>query len=192
VAAAGVAGLVAVAAVFLIGADDSGSDPGALRRAGCTVQAFPAQGRQHVQAVPKNFKYNSSPPTSGPHHPQPAPFDVYDEPVEQFRLVHNLEHGGVVIQYGRQVPRRTVDALVAWYREDPNGIVIAPLPALGRVIALAAWTADVDASGAVSENGQGILAKCTRFDEDAFNAFMDEYAFRAPERFPRDQLAPGN
>lgn len=191
VAAVGVAGLVAVAAVFLIGAGDSGSDPGALRRAGCTVQAFPAQGRQHVEQLAKNFEYNSFPATSGPHHPQPAPFDVYDEPVEQFRLVHNLEHGGAVIQYGRQVPQQTVDALVEWYRDDPNGIVIAPLPALGRVIALAAWTADVDASGAVSENGQGILAKCTRFDEDAFDAFIDEYAFRGPERFPKDQLAPG-
>jgi hypothetical protein len=188
----GVVGLIVIAALFAFGGDnDSGSGPSALREAGCTLQAFPAQSRDHVQGLPKGFKYNSSPPTSGPHHPQPAPFDVYEEPVEQFRLVHNLEHGGVVIQYGRRVPEQTVNQIVEWYRDDPNGIVIAPLPSLGNTIALAAWTAEVDASGGAEARGEGILAKCERFDEEAFDSFMDEFAFRGPERFPEDQLAPG-
>jgi hypothetical protein len=187
----GVVGLIVIGALFAFGGDnDSSSGPGALREAGCTLQAFPAQSRDHVQELPENFKYNSSPPTSGPHHPQPAPFDVYEEPVEQYRLVHNLEHGGVIIQYGRQVAEQTVDQIVQWYRDDPNGIVIAPLPSLGRTIALAAWTAEVDASGAAEGRGEGILAKCTRFDEEAFDGFVDAYGFRGPERFPRELLTP--
>jgi hypothetical protein len=188
----GLVALIVVGALFAFGGDnDSGSGPSALREAGCTLQAFPAQSRDHVQELPEDFKYNSSPPTSGPHHPQPAPFDVYEEPVEQFRLVHNLEHGGVVIQYGRRVPEQTVNQIVDWYRDEPNGIVIAPLPSLGNTIALAAWTAEVDASGAAEGRGEGILAKCERFDEKAFDSFMDEFAFRGPERFPEDQLSPG-
>ncbi len=105
-------------------------------------------------------------------------------------MVHNLEHGGVVIQYGRRVPEATVRQLVEWYRDDPNGIVIAPLPALGSTIALAAWNADLSTTGELRSE-RGILAKCTRFDEAAFDAFMDDYAFRGPERFPEQQLAPG-
>jgi hypothetical protein len=190
--ALGFVGIAAVLALYAFSGDGGGrSAAAALDEAGCTLTTYVAQGRNHVQQLPKNFKYNSFPPTSGPHHPQPAPFDVYEDPVEQFRLVHNLEHGGVVIQYGRRVPEQTVNEIVRWYRGDPNGIVIAPLPALGAKIALAAWNADVDASGASAERGQGLLALCTRFDEGAFDAFMDAYAFKGPERFPKDALAPG-
>jgi Protein of unknown function (DUF3105) len=191
-AALGIAGLVAVTALFAFGGGgESSSAAEEVRAAGGTLRTFPAQSRQHVEQLPDDFEYNSFPPTSGPHHPIPAPFDVYDQPVEQFRLVHNLEHGGVVIQYGRSVPEAEVNRLIEWYRRDPNGIVIAPLPRLGSRIALAAWNADVDAGGTVSGEGQGILAILPRFDETAFDAFMDAYAFRGPERFPKDQLAPG-
>lgn len=189
--ALGFIGVAAVLALYAFGGNGGGSAATALDEAGCTLTTFVSQGRNHVQQLPKNFKYNSFPPTTGPHHPQPAPFDVYPEPVEQYRLVHNLEHGGVVIQYGRQISEAAVNEIVEWYRKDPNGIVIAPLPGLGAKIALAAWNADVEASGASAERGQGILATCPRFDEEAFSAFMDAYAFQGPERFPEDALAPG-
>ncbi len=39
-------------------------------------------------------------PTTGPHNPVPAPFDFYEDPVDPLRLVHNQEHGGVVLHYG--------------------------------------------------------------------------------------------
>lgn len=190
-AALGFIGLAAVIGLYAFGGNGGGTAATVLDEAGCTLTTFVGQGRNHVQQLPKNFKYNSFPPTTGPHNPQPAPFDVYSEPVEQFRLVHNLEHGGVVIQYGRQITEATVNEIVEWYRRNPNGIVIAPLPGLGGKIALTAWNADVDASGASTERGQGILATCSRFDDEAFEAFKDEYAFQGPERFPEDALAPG-
>jgi Protein of unknown function (DUF3105) len=167
------------------------SDVAAIRDAGCTIETFPAQPREHVERLKKGFRYNSTPPTSGPHHPQPAPFDVYDEPVAQIRLVHDLEHGGVVIQYGDEIPDATVAEIVDWYRDDPNGIVIAPFPELGDRIALAAWNAEADRPGEAPEPGRGILAKCPSFDKDAFEAFVDVYGFKGPERFPREGLTPG-
>ncbi len=176
--------------MFAFGGDKSSA--AALREAGCSVQTFPAQRRQHVEQLPKGFKYNSSPPTSGPHHPQAAPFDVYDEPVDQIRLVHNLEHGGVVIQYGRDVPRAQVDELVEWYRDDPNGIVIAPLPALGDRISLGAWYSPEQPEGETAEPpARGVLAKCPRFEAEAFDAFLERYGFQGPERFAREQMPPG-
>ena len=163
----GVVGLIVIGALFAFGGDnDSSSGPGALREAGCTLQAFPAQSRDHVQELPENFKYNSSPPTSGPHHPQPAPFDVYEEPVEQFRLVHNLEHGAVAIQYGERVPEATVARLQEYYREDPNGLIVAPHPRLNDEIALTAWTH---------------LAKGKRFD--AADRTVQHHGFRSISRW---------
>ena len=184
-----VAALVVGAAVYAFGGSEKAET--VLQGAGCTLNTYPGQGQRHVTELPRGFKYNSFPPTSGPHHQQQAPLDVYEQPVEQIRLVHNLEHGAVVIQYGRGIPRSEVDAMVEWYRSNPNGLLIAPLPALNNRISLAAWTAEFDETGARVVSEQGHLAKCPRFDEAAFDAFVDEYGFRGPERATREQLPPG-
>ena len=55
---------------------------------------------KHLQSPDAKVKYNSFPPSSGPHYQQPAPWGIYTDPVKQTILVHNLEHGGIVIQYG--------------------------------------------------------------------------------------------
>jgi hypothetical protein len=182
-------GLMALAAVLGFVLLRDGGASAALTEAGCTVTRHASQGRDHVEELEEGFEYNSMPPTTGPHHGQPLAWDVYDEPLEQMRVVHNLEHGGLVIQYGEGVAPAEVDAIVEWYREDPNGIIVAPLAELGDEIALAAWIAPENA-GPETE-GEGVLAKCTRFDQEAFDEFKDTYGFRGPERFPREEMTPG-
>jgi hypothetical protein len=178
IASSGVILLAAVVlGILLLG---RGGDDTELRRtmeaAGCTLQTFPSQGRDHTQDPAANVDYNSTPPTSGTHHFQPAIWDFYDRPVNQLQSVHNLEHGGIVIQYGSAVPDATVTQIEEFYRGDPNGMLVAPLPALGNKVALSAWTH---------------LGTCTAFDEEAFSAFRDAYRFRGPEAFPADRLEPG-
>jgi hypothetical protein len=155
----------------------------------------PSQRAGHVTELPKGFKYNSFPPTSGPHDAQWVLWNVYDRPVPQINLVHNLEHGGLAVQYGSQVPKATVDQIVAWYSEDPNGIVVAPLPSLGKRIALTAWTAeyggDPDDPSSKIAHSEGRLATCPTFDEDAFNEFRDDYRYNGVERFEPEHLQPG-
>lgn len=171
--------VVVVVAVVVIALAASGGEgiASTLQAAGCTVQNPPPQGRQHVLELKKSFKYNSFPPTSGPHHPSPAIWNVYDQPVPEIHLVHNLEHGGVIVQYGDKVPESTVQQIVSWYGEDPNGMIVAPLPALGSKIALTAWTH---------------LATCSNgFNEGAFTKFRDAYRYKGPEPFPPSALAPG-
>jgi Protein of unknown function (DUF3105) len=194
VAAAGFVGLGG--ALLLLAFGGSSDARGALEAAGCTLETVPVRfpdgdrSNTHFDVLPEGWEYPSDPPGGGPHFPTPAPFDVYTEPVEPYRLVHNLEHGAVVIWYGRDVPQAEVDRIVEWYRESPNGIVIASLPRLGNTIGLSAWNADVSATGEVS-NDRSFVAKCRRFDAEAFSAFKDAYAFKAPERFPSDALEPG-
>ena len=187
IAALGILGLVAALALFAFGREGSGSPEsasGALAGARCTIRSFPALDRGHVETPPKN--YNSFPPSSGPHSPAPAPWNAYDEQVQQFILVHNLEHGGVIVQYGSGIPDSDVEQILEWYRDDPNGIVVAPLPALKSRIALVAWTGEEEGEG------NGNVAMCPRFDAGAFDAFKGAYGFKAPERFPREILTPGS
>jgi hypothetical protein len=181
--------VVAVVAAVVLGGGSSAD--ATLRAAGCTIVKKPAMGRQHVNTLAKGFKYNTFPPTTGPHFPSPPVWDFYDAPIEQFRLIHNLEHGGVVIQYGKDVPDSTVAEIRDWYFHDPNGIVVAPLPALGAQISLGAWTAPDATPGQTPGPGQGVLAKCPSFDARAFDAFTDTYGFRGPERYPRSAMQPG-
>jgi hypothetical protein len=188
VAGSGIVGLAFAIALFVFfGGSASAAEK--LEAANCQLQEVQASASaQHVQNPPPRSDYNTWPPTSGKHFGTPAPWDVYPEPVEQYRLVHNLEHGGIVVQYGDDIPEATVEEIVAWYRDDPNGIVIAPLPELGDRITLGAWTAPDSRESEAP--GRAYLARCPAFDEDAFEAFKDAYGFRAPERFPRDDLAP--
>jgi len=170
----------AVGIALAVGGGGSSSTPTALAGGACTLQTFPAQGRQHTPPykVPKDFKYNSTPPTSGPHDPSPAIWDVYDSPIDQKVLLHNLEHGGIVVQYGNKVPPGQVNQIIAWYRQDPNGLIIAPYPVLGSKIATTDWTH---------------LLSCTRFDAGAFSKFRDDYRYHGPESgFSAQYYQPGN
>jgi hypothetical protein len=166
----------------------------------CEIQTVEAQGQRHVTRLPRDFEPNSYPRTSGPHHSAPLVYDEYPEPVPQLNLVHNLEHGAVAIQYGPDVPDATVAEVVAWYRNDPRGLIVAPLPEdeeaedLSDKIAMTAWVAereDEDNPQSRITKQEGKLAICSTFDEDAFNDFLDDYRAHGPEGFALDQLAPG-
>jgi hypothetical protein len=135
--------------------------------------------------------WNSNPPTSGPHYGQQAVWGSYDEPVPLVQTVHNLEHGGVVIHYGPRVPQADVEKLRSFYSDDPNGLVVAPLPSNGDKITLSAWTAP-DASTGTRDRGRGWLASCTKFDEGAFESFLEAHRYKGPERIPPELLTPGS
>lgn len=176
--AAAVGLLAIVGATFAFGVVGGGaSGPGgALREAGCTFRTFPDQGANHIERPSNTPRYNSDPPTSGTHLSQPAVWGAYDEPVEKQALIHNLEHGGVVIQYGDKVPETAVAAINEFYSGDPGGLIVAALPKLGDTIALTAWTK---------------LAVCPSYDSSASEAFVDAFRFKGPERLPPDALQPG-
>lgn len=163
------------------GAATSNGDPRAvLEAAGCTLRSAKGQGRDHTDDLNAKIDYNTFPPTTGRHYEQWAPWGIYDEPLSQVQIVHNLEHGGVAIQYGPGTPSSTRRELEDFYREDPNGLIVGPLPALRDKIALTVWTID-DPENDEQLIGTGRVATCTSFDEEAFRAFLDAYRFRGPE-----------
>ena len=182
VAASGVVALVVVVGALALtgGSDSSSSVKSAMTDAGCTFNTYKEQpASPHFTTDPpdKPFKYNSFPPSSGRHYSTPAIYDFYTEPVSKYAVVHNLEHGAVVVQWGDKVPKSEVAKIRAWWQNDARGIVAAPLPALGNKIAEVAWTH---------------VAKCTRFDDGAFTKFRDTYQFKGPERVPPEAMDPGS
>jgi hypothetical protein len=191
--AAGLAALIVVAAIFAFrgGGGSSGDAPALLKAAGCsfqTVQSLKAGDHSVLTPQGTSEKWNTSPPTNGPHYQVPAIWGSYTDPLFPAQVVHNLEHGGIFIQYGPAVPKATVAQLQAFYNDHQNGTLLAPLPSLGAKIALGAW---VTANASTPDVGVAHLAKCTRFDEKAFAAFFDNYQFQGPERFPASTLTPG-
>jgi hypothetical protein len=189
-------GLVAVVLVVLVlvaSGGGGGTDPDRVRaaaqEAGCRFETTKAQTRSHSITSPDgSAKWNTMPPTTGPHYEVPAVWGAYDSPLQPARYVHNLEHGGIYIQYGDEVSDATVQQLRDFYDQHELGTLLAPLPSLGRQIAVAAW---LTPSAEEADNGTAYLMKCTRFDEPAFSAFFDEFQFKGPERFPADSLLPG-
>ena len=103
---------------------------------------FPDQGNLHIQTESEpHVAYNSDPPTSGPHLPYLAPWGVHNVPITRELQVHNLEDGGVVIQY--HCPNGCpdlVDKLTAIVKGYDRQVVLAPYPGMKTRIALTAWT----------------------------------------------------
>ncbi|MBA3244857.1 MAG: DUF3105 domain-containing protein [Actinobacteria bacterium] len=195
VAASIFAALVVVLAALLIGGGGGKSETALLADAGCTLRSFPAQANEpdhsDVPTLEAKPKWNSFPPTSGPHFGQTAVLGSYDEPVPLVQSTHNLEHGAVIIHYGDDVPEAEIEAIRSFYEDDPNGLIVAPLARLGEKIALTAWTAPEPRPGDEPDRGRGYLAECTEFDETAFSTFVDEHRGKGPERFPVEDLVPG-
>jgi hypothetical protein len=101
----------------------------------------PSLGNDHIAtAETPHVTYNSDPPTSGPHLPHVAPWGVHARPIAKELQVHNLEDGGVVVNYKPQCADRVQAGLRALVERYPDRVVMAPYPGLDRCIALTAWT----------------------------------------------------
>ena len=101
---------------------------------------MPDQGNLHIASeTTPHEAYNSDPPTSGPHLPYIAPWGVHTRPIPHELQVHNLEDGGVVVQYSCECPD-----IVTRLRDIVNpydrNVILAPYPGMKSRIALTAWT----------------------------------------------------
>jgi uncharacterized protein DUF3105 len=98
------------------------------------------QGNRHLQtAADPHEPYNSDPPTSGPHLPYIAPWGVHTRPIPRELQVHNLEDGGIVVQYNCECPD-LVAKLRGVVEKYDKQVILAPYPGMPSTIALTAWT----------------------------------------------------
>ena len=101
---------------------------------------MPDQGNLHIPTADSPHEpYNSDPPTSGPHLPYIAPWGVHTRPIPLPLQVHNLEDGGVLVQYNCECPE-LVEKLRAIVRRYDRHVILAPYPPMKSRIVLTAWT----------------------------------------------------
>jgi Protein of unknown function (DUF3105) len=140
VVAVAAAVIVAIAAVSIFGGGAQSYAAG-LKAGGCTKQTFPKADPLpgHLADGEKPPKYDSDPPVDGKHDATPAVWGIYDAPVDQSKLIHNMEHAGMIVQYGDKVPASTVATIESAVRDDPAWTVVASYPKLGDKIAFERW-----------------------------------------------------
>ena len=132
--------------------------------AGSPGEFFPSQGNLHVSEAEAGLtKYNSDPPTSGPHFPMVARWGIHDQPVTKELQVHNLEDGGVVMQYNCPATSQECKTLVEKLTSIAlkyDHVILAPYPGLSHKITLTAWTR---------------IDKFNDFDEKRIARFIEKY-----------------
>jgi hypothetical protein len=133
------------------------------------VEQLPDEGRDHVpDGTP--VQYAADPPASGPHFARWAETGFHTEPIPYELLVHNLEHGQIVIYYDpARVSNETAEALgelTSRHTGTWDGVLAVPRPDDQYELILTAWT---------------FRMHLEEYDAELVDAFVDAYRGRGPE-----------
>jgi len=194
---------VAVGILLLTGGNDAGSGPGnagnvfpdggsfpeqtvfevgpAAKAAGCQLQTKKGTAREHTTSLSDRVKYNTNPPTTGRHYEIPAQDGIYGQAPQDEQLVHNMEHGRVIIWVKPSLPAKQRADIRAMVEDDSYQMVLVPRKNMPYAVAATAWDADP------APNGTGELLLCNDVNDktfDALQAFRDEHRSQGPEPIP--------
>jgi len=123
-------------------------------------KSMPLQGNDHIASIKSpHDPYNSNPPTSGPHVGNVARWGIHRTPVPKELQVHNLEDGGVIIQYNCKSCPDVVSKLKKIAKRY-NRILLAPYANMDEKFALTAW---------------GKIDKFSEFNERRITLFIEAY-----------------
>ncbi len=120
-------------------------------------------GNEHIpSATTPHIAYNSKPPTSGPHLDPKADWGIHDQQISDELQLHNLEDGGVLVQYDcdGQDCSDLVNQLTAVAEKYKDKVIVAPYSGLDQKIVLTAWNR-IDAFD--------------EFDEKRITAFINSF-----------------
>ncbi|MEO6579253.1 MAG: DUF3105 domain-containing protein, partial [Candidatus Limnocylindria bacterium] len=158
---------------------------------------LPNDGQEHVavgttcrspQAPCGPDPYSTLPAASGPHWDPSgvANWGAYASPQNETQLIHNLEHGGIVIWYDAAV---LDNAQVQELNSYVLGQVASGISGRFKLI-VSPWGGDEPLGAAVAVTAWRHILKLDAFDLDAVRAFADANYLRfAPE--PNGGPAPG-
>jgi hypothetical protein len=167
----GVAVVVGSLVVFAIMLERGAGDEAigvAAAEAGCDqIEEHEPEGRQHVEdgvQVP----YQTDPPTSGPHYAEWADPGFYEQPVPAENLVHNLEHGQLVIWYRPDASSEVLDDIRDFAEGTQPAILATPWPT-------------IESPFSFTITGWAASQSCEQFSEDALAEFRQRYQGKGPE-----------
>lgn len=141
----------------------------AAEDAGCgDIESFPdeLEEKPHLAADATFDDYKTNPPTSGVHRGQTSPWGSYREAPDHETLVHNLEHGGIIIHY-KDLSDEEIDEVDAFADSFVDGVISIPNPEIEKPIALAAWRH---------------MQQCDELNTKAIEGFIAERCNKGPEK----------
>lgn len=143
-------------------------------------EEIPIVSAEHIPNGQKANDYNSDPPTSGQHYADPAEAGFYEEAPPDEQLVHNLEHGYVVVYYNcsnlgenecetlKDGIRQSMEAAGVTDNTRTLKIIAAPRPTMENLVTYTSW---------------GRLYRVNSLDRDEFLTFVRKNRNQAPEPF---------
>jgi hypothetical protein len=145
----------------------------AADEAGCDLRLdLPDEGNTHLGPNDDPPQYDTNPPTSGNHSPEPLADGAYLTTPAPVNFVHSLEHGRIEIQYNPDLPEEDQLLLKGVFDESPAGMLMFPNPDMPYDVAVTAWTN---------------MATCKTFDPgvvDVIRDFRDTFRGQGPEPVP--------
>lgn len=163
-----------------------------VAEAGCevVVDGEPLEDRTHLDpddALPPDALYPDRPPHSGQHDGQllPLPAGTATVPIDERAVLHNMEHGSVVVWFDDDLSRQERTEVADWRAERGElgftsraggAIFASPMPNLddAPTVALRAW---------------GVAVDCERFDPVVADAFLVEH-WGSHGEAPEAELSP--
>ena len=133
---------------------------------------------QHIEIDEQHEPYNSDPPTSGPHYVQPAEAGFYEEALPDEQLVHNLEHGYVIIWYNcaglgdsncqtlKTKIKTVMDNAKPIALTGTKKLIAVPRPDMDALIVLTSW---------------GRVDRLTSFNEAEIMEYINDFRNHSPE-----------
>lgn len=160
--------LVVVAVILVLG---SLIYFGTKSQADLAGEFYPSQGEEHLAAGEEApYEWNTYPPTGGWHDANPMPGNFYATEQNLPRLIHTLEHGGIVIYYKDSISDEDMDKLKTLYeRYKRDKVVVAPLNDMDNNFTITAWQ---------------WLDRFDTYDEQRIIDFIDDHLNKGPEAAP--------
>jgi hypothetical protein len=148
---------------------DEAFDDEVRKRDGCTdVEEFESEGRNHTDGP---YTYEHNPPHSGDHNAVAKEWGLYDETLDDGNVVHNLEHGHIVITH-KGLSKKEEDTLLDHARINRYHLLVMPRkknPKDG--VYYTAWTAQL---------------YCKQPSAAALQFMIEEWRDQGPELFTED------
>ncbi len=175
----GIAAAVAIAVVLII--IFSGGGPAdnvgvAASEANCTErETFESEGDQHVD-LGTPVQYEANPPTTGNHWPPEAVADAgfSEEPIAAESLVHNQEHGQIVIWYNPDASEEILGQIEDMTEQNSVNLA-APWDDIEEPynFVLSAWD---------GENEEGVQMRCELPSQEVWDEWRRDFQGRGPEQ----------
>jgi hypothetical protein len=152
----------------------------AAKKAGCELKLeLLDEGSTHIPQGAKVPKYETNPPTSGPHVEPPfqQADGAYAETPSEIDFVHSLEHGRLEIQYSPDLPQADQLELKGLYDTMYAATLLFPNDDMVYEVAATTWT---NLMGCPTYKGAATLDAIRAFGKQTWGKYGGEPA----EAFP--------